>query len=82
MGVIPNPKMDFIFPISCILALIFPILIKYFPKCERKGSFLNPPPSKITECVSGNGSENLGRVGTHIFFYLFFFLEKNIILCI
>ena len=27
MGVIPNPKMAFIFPISCILALIFPILI-------------------------------------------------------
>ena len=40
MGVIPNPKMVFIFPISCILALIFPILIKYFPKCEGKGSFL------------------------------------------
>ena len=39
MGVIPNPKMVFIFPISCILALIFPIVIKYFPKCE-KGSFL------------------------------------------
>ena len=29
MGVIPNPKMAFIFPTSCILALIFPILIKY-----------------------------------------------------
>ena len=40
MGVIPNPKMAFIFPISCILALIFPILIKYFHKCEEKGSFL------------------------------------------
>ena len=40
MGVIPNPKMVFIFPISCILALIFPIVIKYFPKCEGKGSFL------------------------------------------
>ena len=40
MGVIPNPKMAFVFPISCILALIFPILIKYFPKCERKDSFL------------------------------------------
>ena len=25
MGVIPNPKMAFIFQISCILALIFPI---------------------------------------------------------
>ena len=27
MGVIPNPKMAFIFPISCILVLIFPIFI-------------------------------------------------------
>ena len=41
MGVIPNPKMTFIFPISGILALIFPILLKYFPKWEGKGSFLN-----------------------------------------
>ena len=40
MGVIPNPKIAFNFPISCISALIFPIVIKYFPKCERKGSFL------------------------------------------
>ena len=39
MGVIPNPKVAFIFPISCILALIFPNLKKYFPKCEGKGSF-------------------------------------------
>ena len=31
MGVIPNPQMAFIFPISCILALIFPILINIFP---------------------------------------------------
>ena len=44
MGVISNPKMAFIFPISCILALIFPILIKYFPKCVGKGSF---PKSQI-----------------------------------
>ena len=44
MGVIPNPKMVFIFPISCILALIFPILIKHFPKCVGKGSF---PKSQI-----------------------------------
>ena len=44
MGVIPKPKMAFIFPISCILALIFPILIKYFPKCVGKGSF---PKSQI-----------------------------------
>ena len=33
-------KMAFTFPISCILALIFPILTKYFPKCAGKGSFL------------------------------------------
>ena len=39
MGVIPNRKMAFIFPISCILGLIFPIFITYFPKCEGKGSF-------------------------------------------
>ena len=44
MGVIPNPKMAFIFPISCILALIFTILLKYFPKCVGKGSF---PKSQI-----------------------------------
>ena len=40
MGVIPNPKMATIFPIPYILSLIFPILIKCFPKCEGKGSFL------------------------------------------
>ena len=40
MGVITNPKMVFIFQILCILALIFPIVIKYIPKCEGKGSFL------------------------------------------
>ena len=28
----------------CILALIFPILMKYFPKCSGKGSF---PKSQI-----------------------------------
>ena len=44
MGVIPNPKMAFIFPISCILVLIFPIFMIYFPKCEGKGSF---PKSQI-----------------------------------
>ena len=48
MGVIPNPKMVIIFPISCILALIFPILIKYFPKCVGKGSF---PKSQIKSLV-------------------------------
>ena len=40
MGIVSNPKMAFNFPISCILALIFPITIKYFPKCEGQGSFL------------------------------------------
>ena len=39
MGVIPNPKMVFIFPISCILVLIVPFFIIYFPKCAGKGSF-------------------------------------------
>ena len=48
MGVIPNPKMAFIFPIPCILALIFPILIKYFPKCVGKGSF---PKSQIKSLI-------------------------------
>ena len=50
MGVIPNPKMAFIFPISCILALIFPILIKYFPKRVGKGNF---PNSQIKSLTSG-----------------------------
>ena len=53
MGVIPNPKMVFIFPISCILALIFPILIKYFPKCVGKGSF---PKSQIKSLPSESNS--------------------------
>ena len=44
MGVIPNPKMAFIFPISYILVLIFPISMIYFPECEGKGSF---PKSQI-----------------------------------
>ena len=48
MGVIPNPKMTFIFPISCILALIFPILIKYFPNCEGKDSFLKSQIKSLT----------------------------------
>ena len=39
MGVIPNPKMAFIFPISCILVLIFPFFYIYFPKTEGKSSF-------------------------------------------
>ena len=49
MGVIPNPKMTFIFPLSCILALIFPIFMKYFPKCSGKGSF---PKSQIKSLSS------------------------------
>ena len=44
MGVIPNPKMTFIFPILCILVLIFPIFMIYFPKSEGKCSF---PKSQI-----------------------------------
>ena len=44
MGVIPNPKMVFIFPIICILVLVFPFVMIYFPKCEGKGNF---PKSQI-----------------------------------
>ena len=58
MGVIPNPKMAFIFPISCILALIFPILIKYFPKCVGKGSF---PKSQIKSMV------NIAHQSVHLY---------------
>ena len=50
MGVIPNPKITFIFPISCILAHIFPIFIKYFPKYVGKGSF---PKSQIKSLDNG-----------------------------
>ena len=49
MGVIPNPKMAFIFQISCILVLIFPIFMIYFPKCEGKGSF---PKSQIKSLIT------------------------------
>ena len=52
MGVIPNPKMVFIFPISCILVLIFPFFMIYFPKCAGKGSF---PKSQI-KSLNLNGS--------------------------
>ena len=51
MGVIPNPKKAFIFPISCILVLIFPIFMIYFPKCEGKGSF---PKSQIIKSLLNN----------------------------
>ena len=40
MGVIPNPKRPLFSQFHVFLSLIFPILIKYFPKCEGKGSFL------------------------------------------
>ena len=36
MGVNPNPKMALISPISCILALIFPILKSIFPNVKEK----------------------------------------------
>ena len=73
MGVIPNPKMAFIFPISCILALIFPILIKCFPKCVGKGSF---PKSQIKSLMyllleAGQKDEItawVGSKGQYIFF--------------
>ena len=44
MGAIPNPKMFFIFPVSCILVLIFPFFMIYFPKSEGQRSF---PKSQI-----------------------------------
>ena len=43
----PMQKWSF-FPISCILALIFPVVIKYFPKCEGKGSFLKSRIKSLT----------------------------------
>ena len=63
MGVIPNPKMAFIFPISCIFALIFPRFMKYFPKCEGKGSF---PKSQIK---SLNLAETIPPTNLWLFFY-------------
>ena len=54
MGVIPNPKMVFIFPISCILVLIFPFFMIYFPKCAGKGSF---PKSQIKSLLTGYTKE-------------------------
>ena len=63
MGVIPNQKMAFIFTISCILALIFPILIKYFPKCEEKGSFQKSQIKSLTQAPSFfNGSSSFLQV--------------------
>ena len=68
MGVIPNPKMAFIFPISCILALIFPILIKYFPKCVGKGSF---PKSQIKSLVMLGNYLQQTTSADNIFRYIF-----------
>ena len=59
MGVIPNPKMAFIFPISCILAHIFPIFMKYFLKSSGKGSF---PKSEIKSPLPFPFSASAGRV--------------------
>ena len=41
---IPNQKMAYIFPILCILGIIFPKSLRNFPKCKGKGSF---PKSQI-----------------------------------
>ena len=65
MGVIPNPKMVFIFPISCILALIFPILIKYFPKCVGKGSF---PKSQIKSLLGLTWQIDVIKMLLNVFF--------------
>ena len=59
MGVIPNPKMAFIFPIPCILVLIFPIFITCFPKCEGKCSF------KKSQIKSLQLKFNLGQCCAH-----------------
>ena len=40
MGVIPNPKNGLYFANFHEIGLIFPIVIKYFPKYEGKGSIL------------------------------------------
>ena len=63
MGVIPNPKMFFYLPISCILALIFPVVIKYFPKCEGIGSFLKSQiKSLTTTTTTTTATTNTGNV--------------------
>ena len=73
MGVIPNPKMAFIFPISCILALIFPILIKYFPKCVGKGSF---PKSQI-KSLDGDKAKICTASKYYDFFFIrFYYFDK------
>ena len=60
MGVIPNPKMAFIFPISCILVLIFPFFMIYFPKCEGKGSFPKSQIKSLSDFVCLFGLKLLG----------------------
>ena len=67
MGVIPNPKMAFIFPISCILVLVFPISINFFSKCEGKSSFRK---SQI-KSLNTNDPQKKYRLGT---------VSKNILL--
>ena len=45
MGVIPNPNVAFIFQISCILVIIFPIFMIYFIKGSRL--VLSPTPAIV-----------------------------------
>ena len=59
MGVIPNSKITFIFPISCILVHIFPIFMIYFPKCEEKGSFPIPQIKSLSIILGCFYGENL-----------------------
>ena len=68
-GVIPNPKMAFIFPISCFLAFIFPFFMKYFPKCSGKGSF---PKSQIKSLHSSRDDPRMGQIH---------FMRKQIMFC-
>ena len=42
MGVIPNPKLAFIFPISRILVLIFPFLWYIFQNVKENVASQNP----------------------------------------
>ena len=48
MGVIPNPKMAFIFPISCILVLIFPI---FMPPKELWEAYSNRTVRPLSVCL-------------------------------
>ena len=60
-------------PLRCACGIAAKLMLNFFQKLLKLRG--------LNKCVSGNGSENLGRVGTHIFFY-FFISGKNIIVYI